>query len=136
MITSNIKAIIPCEIQKVWETVFAFDRYPAWRSNVSKTEVTDEKHFTEHTKSDYSTTYTVTAVEPHQRLELDVENSSTKGHWTLVFTAKGDETELDFTADVTAKQLSMRPIGKSFLEQKYVKKEQTQYINDLQKSLG
>lgn len=133
MTTSNIKAIIPCGIDKVWETVTAVENYPTWRADVSRTEVTDEKHFTEYTKDAYATAFTITAVEPNRRLEVDMENSHIKGHWTMVFASKGSETELDFTASVTAKQLSMRPVGKSVFEQRYLKKEQTRFTADLQK---
>lgn len=136
MATSNRKAMIQCDIHKVWETVLAVERYPAWRSDVSKTEVTDEKHFTEYTRDGYATTYTVTAVELHRRWELDVENSHIQGHWILVFASKGSETEIDFTTCVTAKKLSMRPVGKSVFEQVYLKKEQAQFVADLKKIKG
>lgn len=136
MTTSNIKAIIPCGIDKVWETVTAVENYPTWRADVSRTEVTDEKHFTEYTKDGYSTAFTITAIEPNRRLEVDMENSHIKGHWTMVFASKGSETELDFTASVTAKQLSMRPVGKSVFEQRYLKKEQIRFTADLQKVFG
>lgn len=135
MTTSNIKAMIQCDIHEVWETVSAVERYHTWRSDVSKTELTDEKQFTEYTQNGYSTTFTITMVEPHRCWELDVENSHTKGHWTVVFASKGNETEIDFTACVTAKQLSMRPIGKSVFEQTYLKKIQTQFVTDLKKFL-
>lgn len=46
------------------------------------------------------------------------------------FTAKGDETELDFTEEVTAKPMIMKPFVKGFL-----KKQQGLYINDLKKEL-
>lgn len=133
MTTSNIKAIISCGIDKVWETVTAVENYHTWRADVSRTEVTDEKHFTEYTKDGYATAFTITAVEPNRRLEVDMENSHIKGHWTMVFASKDSETELDFTARVTAKQLSMRPVGKSVFEQRYLKKEQTRFTADLQK---
>lgn len=133
MTTSNIKAIIPCGIDKVWETVTAVENYHTWRADVSRTEVTDEKHFTEYTKDGYATAFTITAIEPNRCLEVDMENSHIKGHWTMVFASKGSETELDFTASVTAKQLSMRPVGKSVFEQRYLKKEQTRFTADLQK---
>ncbi|MBS6953347.1 MAG: SRPBCC family protein [Enterocloster asparagiformis] len=135
MTTSNVKAVIQCDIEKVWETVSAVERYHTWRSDVSKTELTDEKHFTEYTKNGYSTTFTVTKVEPHRRWELDVENSHTKGHWTIVFASKGSDTQIDFTASAEAKQLSVRPVGKSVFEQTYLKKEQTQFVTDLKKAL-
>ena len=136
MTTANIKARIPCDIHKVWETVSAVQSYHTWRSDVSKTEVINEKQFIEYTKDGYSTTCTVTAVEPLRRWELDMENDQIKGHWTLVFASKGNETEIDFTACVTAKKLSVRPIGKSVFEQVYLQKEQTQFVSDLKKSLG
>lgn len=116
MTESNIKVMIQCDIHKVWETVLAARSYHTWRSDVSKTEVIDEKRFTEYTKDGYSTAFTVTVVEPHRCWEVDVENVHIKGHWTLVFTSKGSETESDFTACVTAKQLTLRPIGKSVFE--------------------
>lgn len=133
MTTYNIKAIIQCDIQKVWETVLAVEHYHTWRSDVSETELIDEKQFIEYTQKGYSTTFKVTLVKPHRRWELDVENSHTKGHWTIAFAPKGSETEIDFTASVAAKKLSIRPIGKSVFEQTYLKKAQTQFVTDLKK---
>ncbi|MEQ2679156.1 SRPBCC family protein [Enterocloster citroniae] len=135
MTSSNIKAMIQCDSYKVWETVLAVEHYHTWRSDVSKTELIDEKQFIEYSPNGYSTTFTVTVVEQHKRWELDVRNSHTKGHWTLVFASKGSETEIDFTASVTAEKLSIRPIGKSVFEQTYLTKAQTQFITDLKKFL-
>ena len=135
MTTFNIKAIIQCDIQKVWETVLAVEHYQTWRSDVSKTELIDEKQFVEHTKNGYSTAFKVTLVKPYRRWELDVENIHTKGHWTIVFVPRDSETEIDFTACVTAEMLSMRPVGKSVFEQTYLKKAQTQFVTDLKKFL-
>ena len=42
MTTRNIKSMIQCDIQKVWETILAVEHYPAWRSDVSETELIDE----------------------------------------------------------------------------------------------
>lgn len=136
MATSNIKDMIQCDIQKVWETISAVERYHTWQRDVSKTEVIDEKQFIEYTKDGYTTTFTVTVAEPRRRLELDMENSHIKGHWTFVFASKGSETEIDFTACATAKKLTMRPVGKSVFEQTYLKKEQTQFVTDLKKAIA
>ena len=135
MTTSNIKAIIQCDIHKVWETVSAVERYHTWRSDVSKTEVIDEKQFIEYTQNGYPTAFTVTAAEPHRRWELDMENDHIKGHCTGVFTSKGSETEIDFTACAAAKKLSTRPIGKGVFEKVYLQKELEQFVIDLKKSL-
>ena len=37
MAISNISAIINNDIHKVWDTVFAVDKYNVWRSDLSKT---------------------------------------------------------------------------------------------------
>ena len=38
MAVSNIKALIPGELQKVWDLVLDIENYGAWRSDLSKTE--------------------------------------------------------------------------------------------------
>ena len=128
MAVSNIKALIPGELQKVWELVLDIENYGAWRSDLSKTEVISDKQFIEYTKDGYPTTFTVTLVEPYRRWEFDMENSNMKGHWTGIFTAKGDETEIDFTEQVEAKKLLMKPFVKS-----YLKKQQIQFVADIMK---
>ena len=128
MAVSNIKALIPGELQKVWELVLDIENYGAWRSDLSKTEVISDKQFIEYTKVGYPTTFTVTLVEPYKRWEFGMENSNMKGHWTGIFTAKGDETEIDFTEQVEAKKLLMKPFVKS-----YLKKQQAQFVADMMK---
>ena len=129
MATSNIKALIPGELQKVWELVLDIENYGAWRSDLSKAEVISDKKFIEYTKEGYPTTFTVTLVEPYRRWEFDMENSNMKGHWIGIFTAKADETEIDFTECVEAKKLLMKPFVKS-----YLKKQQIQFVADIMKN--
>lgn len=130
MANSNIKAIIDSDIYKVWKIVLTVDEYSTCRSDLSKTETVNEKKFIEYTKEGYATMFTVTVVEPYKRWELDMENSNMKGHWVGIFISKGNETEIDFTEDVTVKKFFMKPFIKSFL-----KKQQTQFIMDLKKVL-
>ena len=130
MAVSNIKASFESDIQKTWNTVTSLEEY-AWRSDLSKIEVLNEKQFIEYTKEGYATTFTVTATEPYKRWEFDMENENMKGHWIGIFTAKDGQTEIDFTEDVTAKKIFMKPLVKSFL-----KKQQEQYISDLRKALN
>lgn len=47
-------------------------------------------------------------MNPLTRWEFDMENENIKGHWTGVFVAKGDTTEVDFTEDVVAKKVLMK----------------------------
>ena len=53
------------------------------------------------------------------------------GHWTGVFTVKGSETEIDFTEQVEAKKLLMKPFVKS-----YLRRQQAQFVADIRKALG
>ena len=131
MAVSNIKALIPSELRQVWDFVLDIENYTAWRSDLSKTEVISDKQFIEYTKDGYPTTFTITIIEPYRRWEFDMENSNMKGHWTGVFTAKGDKTEIDFTEFVEAKKLLMKPFVKS-----YLKKQQAQFVADIRKALG
>lgn len=130
MAISNIKEIIRSDIHKVWEVVSAVDNYSAWRSDLSKTEIIDEKKFIEYAKNEFATTFTITVAELYKRLEFDMENSNMKGHWVGIFTSKGSDTEIDFTEDVTPKKRFMKPFVKF-----YLKKQQTQFVLDLKKAL-
>lgn len=129
MAISNIKVSLPCDIQKVWEAVTSLEDY-AWRSDLGKIEIVNENQFIEYTKDGYATTFTITEKEPCKRYEFDMENGNMQGHWTGIFTKKGNSTELDFTEDVTAKKLLMKPFVRG-----YLKKQQQLYVSDLKKFL-
>lgn len=129
MAVSNIKATFQTDIHKVWEVVTSVKAY-TWRSDLSKTEILNERQFVEYTKGGYATNFTITAIEPYRRWEFDMENGNMKGHWIGVFTQKGERTEIDFTEDVIAKKIFMKPLIKV-----YLKKQQAQFISDLKKAL-
>lgn len=129
MAISNIKATFQSDIQKVWKIVTSVENY-TWRTDLSRTEILNEKQFVEYTKEDYATTFTITVTEPYKRWEFDMENGNMKGHWIGIFTQKGEQTEISFTENVIAKKLFMRPVVKS-----YLKKQRAQFISDLEKAL-
>lgn len=129
MAVSKIKAVFQKDSQTVWNIVTSLGHYQ-WRSDLSRIEVINEKQFIEYTKDGYATTFTITVSEPCRRWEFDMENSNMKGHWTGIFTEKDGQTEIEFTEDVTAKKLIMKPFVKA-----YLKKQQEQYISDLRKAL-
>ena len=130
MAVSNIKAVFPSNIQKVWETVTSLEKYE-WRSDLKEIKVLDDKKFVEYSKEGYATTFTITVMEPCKRWEFDMENDNIKGHWTGIFSSEGDETEVDFTEEVQVKKFFMKPFIKSFL-----KEQQETYIADLRKELA
>lgn len=129
MAVSKIKAVFNGNLQMVWDVVTSLETYQ-WRSDLSRIEVVSESQFIEYTKDGYATTFTITNEVPFERWEFDMENSNMVGHWIGVFKGKGGKTEIDFTEDVTAKKLIMKPFVKG-----YLKKQQKQYISDLQKAL-
>lgn len=129
MTISNIKAIFQSDIRRAWEVVTSLENY-SWRSDLSKIEIINDNQFIEYTKDGYPTTFTITRTEPYKRWEFDMENSNMKGHWIGIFTEKNGNTEIDFTEEVTAKKVIMKPFVKS-----YLKKQQERYISDLRKAL-
>lgn len=129
MAISKIKVTFQSDIQRVWEIVTCLKNY-SWRSDLSKIEVINENQFVEYTKDGYQTTFTITKTEPYKCWEFDMENSNMKGHWTGIFTETGGNTEIDFTEEVTAKKVIMKPFVKL-----YLKKQQQLYISDLRKVL-
>ena len=128
---SNINTIISNDIQKVWNIVLAVDKYNSWRSDLSKTEIINDKQFIEYTKNGYATTFTVTVAEPYKRWEFDMENSNMKGHWIGVFIDKGNETQIDFTENVIPKKWFMNPFVKT-----YLKKTTKAICSGLKESIG
>lgn len=129
MVVSNMKATIQSDICKVWDIVLAVENY-SWRSDLSKTEIVNDKKFIEYSKDGYPTTFTITVKEPYRRWEFDMNNTNMSGHWVGIFTSKGEETEIDFTEYVTVKKIFMKPFIKL-----YLRKQQAQFVADLKKAM-
>ena len=91
----------------------------------------DKNKFVEYTKEGYATTFTITNTEPCRRWEFDMDNDNMSGHWSGVFTYENGKTTIDFTENVTAKKLLMKPFVGA-----YLKKQQSVYAADLEKALS
>ncbi len=131
MAAANIKAVFSCEVEKIFQIVTSLTDY-AWRSDISKIEILESgKEFVEYTKDGYATRFKITVFEPCQQYEFDMENENMKGHWIGVFSYSDGKTMIDFTENVTAKKLIMKPFVKS-----YLKKQQKAYVSDLKKEVG
>ena len=130
MAVARIKEVLECDIEKVWRTVTSLEDY-SWRSDIERIQKMDENKFVEFAKGGIPTLFTVTSCEPFERWEFDLENENMKGHWTGIFSRKGGATEIEFTEEVEAKKLVMKPFVKS-----YLKVQQFTYIEDLKKALG
>lgn len=126
MAVSTIKAEFSCETEKIWNIVTSLENY-SWRSDLDKIVILKPgKEFEEHTKEGYVTKFKITAYEPCKRYEFDMENDNMAGHWTGIFSCQDGKTMIDFTENVTAKKIFMKPFVGI-----YLKKQQNAYINDL-----
>ena len=129
MAISKIKVSFSCDVERVWQIVTSLEDC-AWRSDLNRIEILDEKRFVEYTKDGYATMFTTTAKEALKRWEFDMENSNMEGHWTGIFMQEGDRTTIEFTEEVTAKKLWMKPFVKM-----YLKRQQAAYVADLEKNI-
>lgn len=129
MAVSCKKAMFSSDIRTVW-SIMTDVEHCAWRSDLSRTEVLNEKQFVEYTKEGYATTFTVMVKEPYRRWEFNMENSSMKGHWTGILNERDGQTEIDFTEDVAPKKWWIKLFVRGFL-----RKQQEVYISDLRKAL-
>ena len=129
MATAKIRAEFSCSVQKIWDVVTSLEEY-SWRSDLGKIEVLNEKQFVEYTKEGYATTFTITAEKPYERWEFDMENDNMSGHWRGIFSEENGKAVIEFTEEVTAKKTVMKPFVKM-----YLKRQQAQYVKDLEKAV-
>lgn len=127
MATANFKAEFNCPVEKLWAVVTDLADY-AWRSDLSRIEVIDDSRFVEYTKEGFATEFTVTACEPCRLWEFTMENANMRGRWSGKFSAQGEKTVVDFTEEVFAKKLLMKPFVGA-----YLRRQQKQYVADLQR---
>ena len=131
MAIANITTDLNADLETVWNIVTSLTEYE-WRSDISRIEIIEpDKKFIEYTEDGYATEFCITSFEPQKRYEFDMNNSNMSGHWTGLFSEQNGMVHIDFTEDVTAKKLILRPFVKG-----YLKKQQAQYISDLQKKIS
>lgn len=131
MAKANLTAAFPCGLEQVWEVVTSLKSY-SWRSDITEIKVTDAgKKFVEYAKDGFATTFTITAFELMKKYAFDMDNENMHGKWVGLFSNDHGKTVIDFTEDVTAKKLALRPFVGI-----YLKKQQAAYVADLRKALG
>lgn len=130
MVKSNRKASFSYPIDKVWELVTDLSNQ-TWRSDLGHFEKIDENHFIEYTQNGIQTNFKVTKVDLYKLWELKFENKNLQGTWLGRFDYYDGQTVLDFTEDVTVKNALLSPFV--WL---YLRKQQKQYFQDLEKALN
>ncbi len=131
MIKSNIKKEFSCDITKLWNIITDNTNY-AWRSDLSKIEVVDDKHFIEYAKNNYPTYFTITKKKELEEYKFDIENTNIKGKWIGRFKKLDNgNVLLDFTEEVETNNFIMKLLAKT-----YLKSQQKRYMRDLEKELN
>ena len=131
MIKSNIKKEFLCDIEKLWDIITDNTKY-SWRSDLSKIEIVDDKHFIEYTKNNYPTYFTITSKEKLKEYRFDIENTNIKGKWIGIFKILDNgNVLLDFTEKIETNNFIMKLLAKP-----YLKREQKRYMKDLEKELS
>lgn len=131
MIKSNIKKEFNCSIEKLWNIITDNNKY-AWRSDLSKIEIIDDKHFIEYVKNNYPTYFTITSKDYLKEYKFDLENANIKGKWIGLFKElPNGNVELDFTEEIEANSFIMKLLAKS-----YLKRMQKRYMRDLEKEIN
>ena len=130
-ITTERTAMLPWDVQTVWQVVTGVEGYPAWRRDLLRAEILNEKQFLEHTPGGIQTLCTVTAAEPCRRWAFDLENPNLTGHWMGRFTAQGAGTQVTFRETVTLKKVIPRPLVWG-----YLKRQQARFLADLERALA
>ena len=131
MVKSNIKKEFNCDIEKLWNIITDNTNY-IWRSDLSKIEIIDNKHFIEYAKNNYPTYFTITSKEKLKEYKFDIENTNIKGKWTGIFKELSNgNVELDFTEEIETDNIIMKLLAKP-----YLKTQQKRYMKDLEKELN
>ena len=129
VVTSNIKATFPCDLQRVWEIVTSLTDY-SWRSDIERIEVVSDTQFVEIAKGGCRTVFTITKQDPNCLWEFDMENKNMKSHWSGVFSGNEKTATIDFTEYIEPKKWFPKPLVKIYL--KYM---QVGYVRDLRQAL-
>ena len=131
MVKSNIKKEFYCDIEKLWNIITNNTNY-SWRSDLSKIEIVDDKHFIEYTKNNYPTYFTITSKVNLKEYKFNIKNTNIKGKWIGIFKKLDNgKVLLDFTEEIETNNLVMKLLAKP-----YLKSQQKRYINDLVKEVN
>lgn len=129
MIQAKMRVKLDYDQTEIWKIITNNSNY-AWRSDVKRIEIINDKEFLEYDKNNFETHFTITCFEPCHRYEFDIKNKNMEGHWIGVLTTEDEGCALDFTEMIEVKNKIMKLMAKA-----YLKKQQQNYINDLKMKL-
>lgn len=131
MAESNTKKEFSCSAEDLWGIITNNTDY-TWRSDLSRIEIIDDKHFVEYTKNNFPAHFTITAKRQYEEYRFDIENANIKGKWIGLFRKlPNGNTELDFTEEI----VTHNPVMK-LLARPYLRSQQKRYLKDLGKRIN
>lgn len=131
MVKSNIKKEFNCDIEKLWNIITDNTNY-SWRTDLSKIEIVDDKHFIEYAKNNYLTYFTITSKITLKEYKFNIENKNIKGKWIGIFKKiDNGKVVLDFTEEIETNNFFMKLLSKP-----YLKSQQKRYMRDLEKEIN
>lgn len=131
MIKSNIKKEFNYDIERLWNIITDNTKY-AWRSDLSRIEIVDDKHFIEYAKNNFPTYFTITSKEYLKEYKFNIENANIKGKWIgILKKLDNGNVLLDFTEEIETNNFIMKLLAKP-----YLKNQQERYMKDLEKELN
>lgn len=116
MVKSIIKKQFHCDKDKLWDVITDNYNY-SWRSDLSKIDIIDEKHFIEYGNNNFPTYFTITAKEKLKEYKFNLENANLKGKWIGIFKElPNGNIELDFTEEIEVKNFIIEIACKFYLK--------------------
>ncbi len=129
MIKSNIKVKLNFDIVKVWNKVTYLENY-SWRSDLSKLEILNNDTFIIKGKNNTKTVCKITFAKLYRQWNLKIDNKHFFGEYIGVFSGDENHCVFEIKGDLKAKKIFLLPFLKDML-----KKQQNDFINDLQRAL-
>lgn len=124
------KVILSADIERVWELLTSYDKYPLWRSDLKMVDVVGDKYFMETSTDNKRLMFYIIKSEPCSLLTIDFKNDILFGSWTGRLCKENEKTVLDITEELYTKKLLLRPFIKG-----YLKKQQAVFIEDMKRAL-
>lgn len=124
------KVILSADIERVWELLTSYDKYPLWRSDLKMVDVVGDKYFMETSTDNKRLMFYIIKSEPCSLLTIDFKNDILSGSWTGRLRKDNEKTVIDITEELYTKKLLLRPFIKG-----YLKKQQAVFIEDMKRAL-
>lgn len=127
----KIEETFSSDIDKIWDLMTNLD-HQEWRSQIERIEKLEHHRFIEYDKDGYKTEFVILNKIKPDIYEFNLKNDNIEGHWIgKLKRLDNGYVQLRMTEAIQVK----RKIMKIFAD-KYIRKQQIQYINDLKKALG